>query len=277
MPKWSLTKWFILINCTLAVWSMFLGLNSEGNWVKLSLPLNLPDLLAGQWWRIFTTSWVHADLVGVGTLHLFFNMMSLAMLGQMVEGTLGRKHFCLIYFPAGLMAIFFYLAEMYVRIKILGQNDYLQNSLVGASGCITGLAAAFAVMHPNRRIVLLPWPFPIRASTAIIAFGLISLALIFIPYLNFMAHSAHLGGLVWGFIYMGLIGWYKKPKATTSIGPFQNPQELAVEAAMLAAMTEEQMLIELPAVIRKLHYMGPGSLSRREQAFLLKARSMSLI
>jgi membrane associated rhomboid family serine protease len=210
MRKWTLTKWIIIINCLIALGSLLLGPANPDNWIKNTFPLSLPSFLHGEIWRVVSSSWVHADLLGLESLHLVFNMMSLAMLGQIVEESLGRKHFCLIYFPAGLLSVVFYLVEMLIRVEVLGQTEYLFKSLVGASGCVMGLAAAFAVMHPDRRIMILPWPFPIRAITAILVFCGLSLVLIFTPYLNFVAHSAHLGGAIWGFIYMGLIGWYRK-------------------------------------------------------------------
>lgn len=211
LTKWSLTKWIILINCLIALWSLYLGPNDPFNWVKQWLPLSLAGLAQGRWWEIFTYSWVHADLIGFETLHLVFNMMSLAMLGKIIEGTLGRKHFCLIYFPAGIMAVVFFVAEIYLRSHFVLQQESSNNVLVGASGCVMGLAAAFGVMHPDRLIMILPWPFPVRAITAIYVFCGISFILMFTPYLDFIAHSAHLGGALWGFIYMRLIKWVKTP------------------------------------------------------------------
>lgn len=203
--KWSLTKIIILINCLIALWSLYLGPDDPFNWVKQWLPLSLAGLMQGHWWEVFTCSWVHADLIGFNTLHLVFNMMSLAMLGQIIEGTLGRKHFCLIYFPAGIMAVAFFIIEIFLRSHFVWQQEFSNNVLVGASGCVMGLAAAFGVMFPNRLIMILPWPFPVRAITAIYVFCGISFVLMFTPYLDFIAHSAHIGGAVWGFIYMRMI------------------------------------------------------------------------
>jgi membrane associated rhomboid family serine protease len=254
--------------------------------------------MKGQWWRIFTSSWVHADLIGGMSLHLFFNMLSLAMLGKIVEESLGRKHFCLLYFPAGLAATAFYLVEISIRAKVFGQTDYLESTLIGASGCVLGLASAFAVMHPNRLIMILPWPFPMRALTAILVFCGLSLLLIFAPgillahtsptggavWLNFrdtleflskIAHSAHLGGAVWGFVYMGLIGWYRKPAPAMSSNLPINQEELALEAAMLDSLSPEQIKRELPYLMRKLRLSGPENMSRRELAFLQKAHNIS--
>lgn len=277
MPKWSLTKWIIAINCLIAFWSLILGPQDAGNWIKSELPLTLTGLQAGQWWRLFTTSWVHDDLLGYHTLHLFLNMLSLAALGQVVESSLGRKHFLLVYLPAGLMAVLFYLAEMGFRISFLEQTDYLQSTLIGASGCVTGLVAAFAVMHPERWILILPWPFRVRALRAVLFLLFLSLVLIFNPSTSFIAHSAHIGGAVWGFLYMGLIGWYRKPGTIVPHPIFMNPEDLSPESTMLQSLKEEDLRNELPYVLKKLTLRGPDSLNRIERAFLLKAREKELV
>jgi len=275
--RWTLTKTIILINCLIALWSLHLGPTDPTNWIKLWLPLNLPELLAGKWWQVFTCSWVHADLIGFSTLHLIFNMLSLAMLGKIVEDTLGRKHFCLIYFPAGLVAVLFYLVEIYIRAHFFNQAQSLQSSLVGASGCVMGLAVAFATMHPNRLIMIMPWPFPIRAITAIYLFCAVSLLFIFIPYFNFIAHSAHLGGAVWGFIYMRLIGWQSQPKVDPSSIPLVTDEDLISEIAQVDTLSEKDVALEIPSIMRKLQQHGKESLTLRDQAILHKARLLSLI
>jgi membrane associated rhomboid family serine protease len=254
-----------------------LGPHSPGNWIKAELPLTLTGLLSGQWWRLFTCSWVHDDLIGYHTLHLFLNMLSLAALGQVVEGALGRKHFCLLYFPAGLLAVLFYLIEMTIRIGLLGHPEYMETSLVGASGCVMGLASAFAIMHPARRIMILPWPVPVRALTAILFFCGVSFMMIFTPILDFMAHSAHLGGALWGFFYMGLTGWYQQalPKVPSSL--LENSDDFYPEKTLLESLDEKDIQRELPYLLKKLNLRGPENLSRMERAFLQKAHEKSLI
>jgi membrane associated rhomboid family serine protease len=205
MRPWSLTKTIIAINCIIAIVSLLLGPEDPANWIKNQLPFYIPDFYQGQVWRLFTYSWVHADLIGLGTLHLAFNMMSLVMLGHVIEYHLGIRHFCCIYIPAGLLAAFFHLIESFIRNNFLQQTDFLQISLVGASGSVLGLAAAFGLLYPEHRIILFPWPFPVRASRALFFFALISVLFLFLPYLNFIAHSAHLGGMFWGYLYLRLL------------------------------------------------------------------------
>ncbi len=277
MPNWNLTKWIIAANCLIAFWSLMLGPFDAGNWIKGELPLTVTGLLSGEWWRLFTTSWVHDDLLGYRTLHLLLNMLSLAALGQVVEGSLGRKHFILIYIPAGLLAVIFYLSELWIRINLLEQTQYLQSTLIGASGCVTGLAAAFAVMHPERWILILPWPFRVRALRAVLFLLFLSLVLIFSPYTDFIAHSAHIGGAVWGFLYMGLIGWYRQPKSVMPSQFSANPEEVAMERSLLQSLNEEDIQRELPYVLKKSDLLGQASLTKMEKAFLQKALEKGLV
>ncbi|MFV0238195.1 MAG: rhomboid family intramembrane serine protease [Flavobacteriales bacterium] len=179
-------------------------------------------------WQIITHMFMHG---GFG--HIFFNMFGLWMFGSTVEKTIGAKNYLLLYFFAGLGSFLlynlyhYYDAESLIHVLNLNSNDVkeLQNlppyvhfesnellsvlsqiytiPMVGASGALYGLLVAFGVLYPNAELMLLFFPVPVKAKYFIP--GLIILALIQqkanIEGDN-IAHLAHLGGALFGFIFI---------------------------------------------------------------------------
>lgn len=134
-----------------------------------------------------------------GFLHILFNMYALWLFGSVLERIWGPKKFLIFYFVCGLAAG---LAETFF---VSG------GPAIGASGAIMGLLAAFAYTFPNTQFYILPFPFPIKAKwmAAIYAgidlFGGVAGG-------DDIAHFAHLGGLIMGFILV--IIWNKSDKKT---------------------------------------------------------------
>jgi len=119
--------------------------------------------------------------------HLLFNMLSLYFLGPYTEEALGPKRFLILYLTSGFVAS---IAQMLLT----------QGAIVGASGAIYGVLAAFATMFPNLRLMLLFPPIPIKAkymALGLIAFGLYSGMS---GSNDNIGHFAHIGGAVCGFI-----------------------------------------------------------------------------
>lgn len=178
------------------------------------------DLLAGGglflafmlWpWGEFPIGQVHGELMTVGFLpwqllsygflhanfaHLFFNMFALLMFGSAIEQTWGQRRFALYYFVclvgAGLIQLL--VASMAVEA---GQRPY---PTVGASGAVFGLLLAFGMMFPNRQVMLLIPPIPMKARTLVIAYGALELFLGVTNTQSGVAHFAHLGGMLFGFV-----------------------------------------------------------------------------
>ena len=210
-----------------------------GKWFSLFFPQN-------DWfrpWQIFTHMFMHG-----GTTHILFNMFALWMFGTAVETRLGSKKFLFLYISAGLGAVLFQLGYYYFNFydlitplmdrglsaneiinimntsglnketvsPILGAenleklNDTFYARMVGASGCIMGVLAAFGMMNPEAKLMLIFLPIPIKAKYFIP--GIIILDIIsaltgqsfFSP--SNTAYMAHVGGAVTGFLIM----WYWK-------------------------------------------------------------------
>jgi len=135
-----------------------------------------------------------------GFFHLLFNMFVLWMFGSLLERAWGPKRFLIFYLVCGLAAGVAHLA--------------LENvPAVGASGAIMGLFAAFAYLFPNTELIIFPIPVPVKAKYAVAIMAAIDLFGGVYPAAGGnIAHFAHLGGLVMGFILV--IIWNKTDKKT---------------------------------------------------------------
>jgi membrane associated rhomboid family serine protease len=130
-----------------------------------------------------------------GFFHILFNMYALWIFGSVLERTWGPKRFLIFYFICGLAAG---ITEMFL-VPI--------GFAVGASGAVMGLLAGFAYTFPNVQFYILPIPFPIKAKYLAALYAAFDLFGQFSGYGGNVAHFAHLGGLVMGFILV--IIWKK--------------------------------------------------------------------
>ena len=160
--------------------------------LQLFLPLDrwfaLWPLESGRFgpWQVVTYAFLHGSM-----FHLFFNMLGLWMFGSELERMWGAKrytHFLL----AGILAAA--VAQLVVT--------YLMNSnvpTVGASGGLFALLLAFGMLFPDRIIMPLFPPIPMKARTFVMVFGGLELVLGLLDY-GSVAHFAHLGGMVGGYL-----------------------------------------------------------------------------
>lgn len=128
--------------------------------------------------------------------HILFNMYALWMFGAVLERVWGPKKFLIFYLVCGLAAG---LAQMFTMDPM--------GSAVGASGAIMGLLAAFAYLFPNTQFYILPFPFPIKAKYMVAIYAAIDLFGGLHPgAADNIAHFAHLGGMLMGFILVIIWG-----------------------------------------------------------------------
>ena len=153
-------------------------------------------------YQIVSHMFMHADLG-----HLAFNMLTLFFLGTWVERVWGMRRFLFFYLFAGLGAALTHLIFMYYEVNYLGATSAINIPVLGASGAVYGVLVAFAVLFPNHRLMLLFPPIPIKAKY--LALGLIAIDL-FSGLSNTgsnIAHFAHLGGALFGYLLIRY--WYK--------------------------------------------------------------------
>lgn len=151
--------------------------------------------------QIVTHLFMHADLH-----HLFFNMFSLFMFGPELERRFGPKRFLFFYLSCGLFAFLLHMLVLTIEINYLGTAS-INSSIWGASGAIFGVLVGFAVLNPDRKIMLLIPPIPMKAKYLI---GLVVIFELFsgvVGYGSQIAHFAHLGGGIGG---AALIYYWRK-------------------------------------------------------------------
>ncbi|MEZ5463816.1 MAG: rhomboid family intramembrane serine protease [Lysobacteraceae bacterium] len=151
-------------------------------------------------WQIVTYAFLHGDF-----MHLLVNMFGVWMFGSQVERVWGQQRFTIFYFVcvvgAGLTQLV--VATLSVRN---GGGFY---PTIGASGGVFGILLAFALLFPNARIMPLFLPIPIKAPVFVAVYGAMELFFGVTGTVQGVAHFAHLGGMVFGFLLIQY--WRGKP------------------------------------------------------------------
>jgi len=137
-------------------------------------------------WQVLTYAFLHGGMV-----HLFFNMLGLWMFGGELEHVWGQKRFLQFYAASVVAAA---LTQLLVN-ALLGSNL----PTVGASGGLFGLLLAFAMIFPNR-IILLFFVIPMKAKYLVALYGVIELYQGVYVLNSGVAHFAHLGGMLGGLL-----------------------------------------------------------------------------
>lgn len=136
-------------------------------------------------------------------MHIFFNMFALWMFGNIMVRTWNEKKFLLFYFVCGIGAAI--TQEVGQAIGVLNQDS----CTIGASGAVFGILLAFGVTYPNEKLFIIPIPFPIKAKYLIFGYILIEVLQFFGANQDGVAHLAHLGGALFGYLLM--LYWKKHP------------------------------------------------------------------
>ncbi len=226
-----------------------------------------------QVWRFVTYMFLHG-----GVSHILFNMLGLWMFGTQIEALWGQRTFLLYYFVCGLGG-----SLMYGLFALLGIGG---GWMLGASGSIMGLLLAYGMTYPNNQIFLMGI-LPIKAKYMVVLYGMMDL--MSIPKGDGVAHLAHLGGLLAGFIFIqvtipGLSGQMFKGSSLSSWWKnFQTKRRMKVVRPQKPAADEpkhtaspknsgtnpDQGRIDL--ILDKISREGLQSLSDEEQELLRRA------
>ena len=181
-PLQPVTRALLLINVAVFFLGRLFGGGIESVFALWPLGTNfLP-------WQVVTYAFLHGSFE-----HLFFNMLGLWMFGSELERIWGEKRFLQFYAASVLAAAF---AQLIVT-ALMG-SVY---PTVGASGGLFGLLFAFAVMFPNR-VILLFFVIPMKARYLVALYGLLELYQGVYVMNSGVAHFAHLGGMLGGLLMM---------------------------------------------------------------------------
>lgn len=183
-------------------------------------------------WQIITHMFMHGSF-----LHILFNLMTLYSFGPVLEQVLGDKKYVILYFVSGLGAFFLFNLWNFVEVEQIksslqnlgfdlagymnGENvsfkgnseDVLEQQglvsklqsiisvpMVGASGAIFGVIAAFATLYPDAKIMLMFIPVPVKVKYLMPVVIIVSIYLGVTGNAGGIAHLAHVGGALVGFI-----------------------------------------------------------------------------
>lgn len=197
-------------------------------------------------WQVITHMFMHAPIgQGMGLTHILFNMMTLWSFGPILENSLGGRKYLILYFLSGLGAFLLFNLWNFVEVqqitnelqnlgfnvnaylsgakpsftgdiesintqKVLLNNmlDIIRSPMLGASGAIFGVVAAFATLYPDAKIMMMFIPVPLKVKYLLPIIVVISVYLGFSGNVGGIAHFAHVGGALVGFL-LAMI-WKKK-------------------------------------------------------------------
>ena len=190
----SVTRALILAN--VAVFGIELTLGDPFIAAFALWPLGIPGPVVTEWtgrfhlWQLVTYAFLH----GSGT-HLFFNMFALYMFGGEVERVFGPVRYLEYYAVSVVTAAI-------TQLVVLGMAGGSPYPTIGASGGVFGLLLAFGVLFPQRPLMLIFPPVPIRAWLLVTLYGGLGLYLGVTGTMEGIAHFAHLGGMLGGWLLL---------------------------------------------------------------------------
>lgn len=200
----TVTKNLVAINIL-----MFIATLINENFMVANFAMFYPASPFFKPWQILTHMFMHG-----GFWHIFFNMYSLLMFGSILERSLGPKKFLIFYFVTGLGAVALHTGVEWMQARVFianGAVDAYQRLLMtptlGASGAIYGVLIGFAMLYPQARLILIFPPIPVKAKWLVIIFAAIELFSGINGIYESVAHFAHLGGMLFGWL---LIRWWRK-------------------------------------------------------------------
>lgn len=222
-----ITKNIIIIN--VVVFILFYLVNSQEMFMKFAAFYPFSPYFKS--WQIITHMFMHGSL-----MHILFNMFTLYSFGPVLERTLGDRKYIILYFVSGLGAFFLFNLWNFIEVQqiqsslegfgfnlngflagenvsfkgsseaIVTQQELVENlksiitvPMVGASGAIFGVIAAFATLYPNAEIGIMFIPIPVKVKYVLPVIIIGSIFLGVTGNVGGIAHLAHVGGAIIGF------------------------------------------------------------------------------
>jgi membrane associated rhomboid family serine protease len=217
---------------------MLLATYAFGDFMYENFSLFYPESPMFRPYQLITYMFMHG-----GFMHFFFNMYALWIFGQTIEEVWGSRRFLTYYLITGLGAMVLHILVLWLQVSSLEQamdpafleqlksnftasdatemyhdkkvfaaahqwTGIMLTPTVGASGAVFGILLAFGMMFPDTRLMLLIPPMPIKAKWLVIGYGAIELVLGFTHTGGGIAHFAHVGGMIFGFLMIKY--WRKK-------------------------------------------------------------------
>ncbi len=187
-----------------------------GRFMYNEFALFYPAAQSFHWWQPVTHMFMHG-----GFWHLFFNMYTLYIFGTVLERVWGAKKFLIFYFVTGLGAALIHTGVEWIQVQNaisdvpepfrMDTVRYIADNMpptVGASGAIYGVLMGYAMLYPDSIMTLIFPPISLKAKWFVLIFAGIELLTGITGTGGGIAHFAHLGGLIFGFLLM--MYWKKR-------------------------------------------------------------------
>ncbi len=229
------------------------------------LLLTPQGIRSGRIYQLVTAGFLHLEF-----FHLFFNMWGLYLFGGLVAPHIGGRRFLLLYLIGAVTGNLLYLVL----------NWHSAGGLLGASGAVFAVMVAAALLEPNRQFYIFPLPIPMKTRTLVVCYTILEVLLL-ARNNDGIAHLAHLGGVIGGYLYMKLLygnrlAWdpfRRRPAAWRPQFRGGAPEPPPVGGAGNAAQRGGPVgARELDALLDKVSRYGINSLSEYELARLRQAR-----
>ena len=180
----------VIIGICIAVFALQILI---GNIFTNIFVLNPKLAFSGYIWQFVTYMFFHAD-----GLHLFLNMIGLFIFGFTVENTVGRKRYIGLFLISGIISSLFFLLIDFITVpNYTGSANFINGSLLGASGAVFGVMAAYGLLYPKNWIIMFPG-IPMPAIVAVFFFGAMEIFYGVTGLQGNIANWGHLGGLISG-------------------------------------------------------------------------------
>jgi len=256
----SLTPWVRRLIIANAVVYLLTITVFTGGWFVQAFSF-APLAAARQPWTILTYMFIHT-----GFLHLAFNLLALFFFGPAVEEHMGGWPFLRYYLLCGLGG-----AALSFAFVVMSPAP-----IIGASAAVYGVSLAFAYYWPNAPVYVFPFPFPIRVKWLVTVIAALDLVMAWSRAGDGVAHLAHLGGFLVGFIYLKAESFLEqrargtkeeRSEARVLVHP---SAEVALqrEAPQTRRDREDATQREIDRVLDKISAKGMGSLTAEERRFL---------
>lgn len=271
-------KWLIIGNVAVFLLQIFGTAYQVEEW----LALDTTQVTHGQLWRLFTMAFCH-DRDSV--FHILFNMLFLWWFGKTLEQMYGSREFLWFYMVGALCA-----SIAFVGLDLVTGN---RGSAIGASGAVMAVTMLYAAHFPRSKIYI--WfVLPVEIRWIVLAYVIFDLHPVLLALAgdqthDAIAHSAHLGGLLFGFLYWKL-GW--KLTATwqrlsakvsgssgTGAGSRARPRRKIIPMPGTGASHRprtngahsREIEMEVDRILQKIADQGASSLTAKERATLMEA------
>lgn len=259
-PPFQLTPWVRrLLVANAAVYLMSITVFT-GPWFFETFAFS-PGTATSRPWSFFSYMFLHT-----GVLHLAFNLLMLFLFGPAVEERMGSRAFARYFVICGLGgAVFSFVIAFFTPVA----------PFVGASGAVFGIALAFALHWPDAPIMIFLIPVPIPAKWLVVTLATLDLALAISGARDGVAHLAHLGGFLSGFLYLRGAGLLRPPAVPTArrrpLAPALSSHRGSAtreENGKTASAQERSRTAEVDRLLDKISASGIDSLTEEERRLL---------